>query len=101
MWKNGPVNAAAVTIPALFKTSRLFIVSSVGLLLQNPRVRGAEEKLDRLTFLRNSRAAIVLDLDRDDEILRHLHAVAREVGDVQALPHFAADPLFVRGPPGQ
>jgi hypothetical protein len=47
MWKNGPVNAAAVTIPALFKTSRLFIVASV-CYLQKLRVGGIEEKLDGL-----------------------------------------------------
>src|SRR5215472_7990145 len=96
MWKNGPVNAAAVTIPALFRTSRLFIDSSVGLLLQYPRILGIEEELDGLSFFGDDGAPIVLHLDGDKRFLGNLHAVTREVGDVQALAHLAADALFLR-----
>src|SRR5437588_1275222 len=64
--------------------------------LQNPRVGGIEEKLDCLPFPRDGGAPIVLDLDRENEVLAHFHTVAREIADIHAPSHLAAATIVVR-----
>src|SRR4029077_19119318 len=64
--------------------------------MQNPRVVGIEEKLDRLPFSRDGGAPIVLDLDREDEVLAHFHTVAREITDKHAFSYLAAETVVVR-----